>query len=67
MSFQEQGVCPICGNVSLDYTGDTDDDGDEKSYECYCNDCDFEGREYYRLVFIGHTNKTNPGVLIEED
>ena len=61
----EQGYCPKCGKMSLDYqpVRHTDD------MMCYfpykCEDCGQEGEEWYRLEFVGHNVITEDGEVIE--
>ena len=60
----EQGVCPKCGGMNLDYQ--------PMKYEdsmCYypykCEDCGQVGEEWYRLEFAGHNVITEDGDIIE--
>ena len=51
----EQGKCPRCGSDNLNYETVCDvTPGDECIYYPFdCDDCEFEGREYYNLTFSG--------------
>lgn len=47
------GECPKCKSENLDYQGfEMQDDGGYYPYTC--KECEFEGREYYNLDFVGH-------------
>ena len=46
-----EGVCPNCGG-SLEY-GLSDVIDEQVSYDIRCEECDFEGQEWYDLVFDG--------------
>jgi hypothetical protein len=49
----EAGACPKCGKI-IENWGDMDIDGDYCAYTWDCS-CGAYGREYYRLVFDGHS------------
>lgn len=50
IKFEEEGVCPICGNSDPDYGG-CEPDGEQMYYEISCDKCNFVGREYYDLSY----------------
>ena len=50
------GNCPKCGSDNLDYDS-LEPDGDSVYWECYCRDCDWEGKEYYKLQFTAYWTK----------
>ena len=63
----EQGTCPKCGSGSLSYETIVDVTPSEQAI-CYpysCDDCEFEGREYYNLHFTEHTDAND--IPVEED
>ena len=49
----EQGVCPYCGSVDIDY-GVMEIEDDCVYYPAHCNDCKRDFNEWYRLEFDGH-------------
>ena len=57
----EQGKCPKCGSYNLNYGYNfncekiVDIAPNEQAvyYPYTCDDCEFEGREYYNLTFSG--------------
>ena len=50
--MSEQGKCPKCGSVGLDYGERGSGMRDETVfYPFTCADCGFKGREYYHLEF----------------
>ncbi len=51
-----QGECGKCASESLDY-GDTTNEDECMGYEYVCQDCGFEGIEWYSLTFIEHANR----------
>lgn len=53
------GECPVCGSHNLSW-GDCENTGEYIYYDWECDDCHAEGREWYKLLFDGHS------VLIEE-
>ena len=62
--INKQGVCPKCGEISLDYG--TIRYTDEMCYYPYkCEKCGQEGEEWYRLEFQGHNVITEDGDVIE--
>jgi len=48
--IQKQGYCPQCGSNNLDY-GDTKLEGESLGYKFACNECDYEGVEWYDLKY----------------
>jgi len=62
----KQGYCPKCNSDDLSYESNTVVSGDECVYYPFtCNNCEFEGREYYNLHFTGFED--NDGNEITED
>lgn len=62
--INRQGICPKCGEISLDY--DTIRYTDEMCYYPYkCEKCGQEGEEWYHLEFQGHNIYTEDGDMIE--
>ena len=62
--INRQGICPKCGEISLDY--DAIRYTDEMCYYPYkCENCRQEGEEWYRLEFNGHNVITEDGDIIE--
>lgn len=54
----EQGACPKCKGKSLTYS--TIELNDQSiGYPYTCDDCKFEGVEWYTLVFDYHMGKDN--------
>lgn len=49
----EQGVCPYCGSVDIDYGCGTLID-DYMHYPAECCECHRQFEEWYVLNFIGH-------------
>jgi C4-type Zn-finger protein len=49
----EAGVCPNCGNSSLEYEG-KDFEGDAICYYWHCEECNSAGTEWYSIEFTGH-------------
>ena len=65
----KQGNCPKCNSDDLSYT--TKDslrgDGVEVIYFPFtCNNCEFEGREYYDLTFSGFEDNDGNEITEEE-
>jgi hypothetical protein len=60
----EPGVCPLCGNVDLDW-GDQDNDAGFIYYEYTCGKCGSTGTEQYKTEFVD-TEIGVDGVDIEE-
>lgn len=54
----EKGKCPKCGSLNLNYETNVDTSDEEIYYPFVCDDCGFEGKEYYRLKFITITSKS---------
>lgn len=54
--YQEPGICPICGSGALVYEA-SGPQGEGYFYDWHCLDCDAQGKEWYDLVFAGHTVK----------
>lgn len=53
----EQGTCPVCNSDNLDYGGmEIAALGNHIFYPYTCGDCKFEGKEYYRLNFLSHSD-----------
>ena len=60
----EQGICPKCGEISLDYQAIKYTD--EMCYYPYkCEKCGQQGEEWYRMEFNGHNVITEDGDVIE--
>ena len=53
----EQGVCPVCGSINLEYA-EAEADAIGGMYPWKCEDCGAEGNETYEVTFSGHYNKT---------
>jgi rubredoxin len=51
---QEQGVCPKCGEASLDYDGGAVVEADYV-YNWTCRNCGAVGKEHYSMTFEEHT------------
>lgn len=51
-----QGECPNCGSYNLDY-GVMELVDQECFYPYRCKSCGFEGKEWYALKFLEHTEK----------
>ena len=49
----KQGYCPKCNSDNLNYETNVND-GDSLYYPYICENCGFEGREYYTLEFSCH-------------
>jgi len=47
----QQGYCPQCQSQNLQYETCIND-GEQLYYPFACNDCDYEGKEWYRLTYI---------------
>lgn len=56
--INEEGTCPVCKERDF-YWGDSECTGDCIWYEWECNHCHAQGREWYRLVFDGHSVLVN--------
>jgi len=50
----EQGVCPYCGSVDVDYGAIEYEDDEMLYYPATCNECGREFEEWYNLSFSGH-------------
>jgi len=56
--MSEQGKCPKCGSLDLDYGAMEHSMGDEEVYYPFtCGNCGFAGRECYHLKFILMTDE----------
>ena len=53
----QEGNCPCCGSLGLDYGILEPNDGTQIFYPWTCWNCGSEGSEYYNLVFSGHNIK----------
>lgn len=56
--MHQAGICPKCGCINLDY--DSQDSGFQDGsyyYNYKCESCDFEGAEWYDLVFTEHLDR----------
>lgn len=49
----EQGKCPKCGGLNLDY-GTLEVESGMCYYRWTCEDCRQEGEEWYSMEFAGH-------------
>ena len=49
---QEAGVCPVCGNEELDYTGQDLGVHDSYCYSWVCPKCHSKGKEWYEVSAI---------------
>jgi len=52
-----KGQCPKCKSEDIDY-GTLEVEGESVVYPFSCNNCEFEGQEYYNLVFDGIYEET---------
>ena len=59
----EIGKCAVCGSENLDYNGIFEIIDDGGFYPYSCGECDFEGREWYNLTFVGHSNFENCEII----
>jgi len=50
-----QGICPKCGSDNLEY-GPVEPEDESIYYPYTCQNCDFDGNEYYDVNFTGHKN-----------
>lgn len=54
----KMGVCPSCSGDQLVYECISDTSGGEMvSYSYICDDCHFDGKEWYSLTFVAHTQE----------
>jgi len=53
--MQTQAVCPKCGSENLNY-GDSEPIDEEYVYEFTCDNCGFEGKEWYKMTFLCYTD-----------
>ena len=62
----EQGKCPKCQGVNLNYETIVDSTPYSQSiyYPYECDDCGFCGREYYDITFSEHCDEND--VAVEE-
>lgn len=51
---QEQGVCPFCGSISLDYSDKLNYEGNFAWAKVTCFSCREKFNENYELTFVGH-------------
>ena len=51
----QAGQCPKCGGNNLEYGVSEPLDG-SIYYPYTCQDCNFDGDEFYNLEFVGHRN-----------
>lgn len=58
----EAGICPKCSVENLDY-GVLEDVDDGIRYPYTCQACDFNGYEYYEVIFAGHTDSSDPSSI----
>jgi len=65
-SYQEAGICPVCGSSDLDYDSLKIDAG-QVGYPWTCNRCKSHGEEWSNLDFIEHTNIVDATQDDEED
>ncbi len=52
----EEGTCPKCKKSDLSY-GSIELQGESVAYPYKCNDCGFEGQEFYFLEFDYHMDR----------
>ena len=60
----EQGVCPFCGNMNLEYDFAEFED-DMLYYPATCNVCGQHIEEWYNLTFAGHNVGKNCAIATE--
>lgn len=48
----EEGICPVCGDVDIDYLG-TDFDSPFIFYNCVCRQCEAQFVEVYKMEYDG--------------
>ena len=65
----KQGNCPKCNSNDLNYATIVDvTRGDECIYYPFtCDDCNFEGREYYNIHFTGYEDNDGNEITEKED
>lgn len=61
----EQGKCPFCGSMDLEYETLQTEDGDMVYYPWTCTSCGHKGEEWYNLTFVGHNVEDNDGNMVE--
>lgn len=54
---REAGVCPKCGEQNLSYETILQVSEEGVCYPYICNDCEFEGNEWYSIEFSEHRTK----------
>ena len=59
-----KGECPKCGNDDIDMIGTSGDDELYQFIEYYCNECETEFEERYKMeyvetIIVGEENTTN--------
>ena len=59
----EEGTCPVCGGIELDYSDSYIEDN-SAGYEWACPDCNSTGVEWHFLTFSQHTSRTIRGKLV---
>lgn len=50
LKYQAQGHCPKCNSTNLNYM-ESNLEGDSIGYDFDCNDCQYEGVEWYDLKY----------------
>ena len=63
MEKQDQGTCPKCGSVELEYTEYKECSTEFVGYPYKCSACEFEGTECYKISFDYHSDRQ--GNLLE--
>ncbi len=63
--INEQGCCPKCHGLNLDYGAIEYQDDGMCYYPYKCKDCGQQGEEWYRLEFQGHNVYDENGEMIE--
>ena len=61
MANSEAGKCPKCGSENLNY-GSLVIEGEGLKYPYDCEDCKFEGEEWYDLEFSAHLDTNGHAV-----
>jgi len=53
---REAGVCPVCNKLQLQY-GEADINDEGIKYDYVCDNCNFEGVEWYNVEFSQHLTR----------
>ena len=62
----EQGQCPYCNSLALDYGVASFEDDNLVCYSWTCENCKHTGTEWYKMNFIGHNDEDGNIINVKE-